>query len=90
VISANSRYAASTVISVDKDGQPVNVITPGQQQPQTISYVSHMVTDLDRLDNLSNQYYGDPTAWWIIANANPEIIDWTNLTPGAIIRVPFQ
>ena len=24
----------------------------------------------DRLDLLSNQYYGSPTYWWIIANAN--------------------
>jgi nucleoid-associated protein YgaU len=90
VIFANSRYAASQVIALDKDGQVVNVIIQGQQTAQTFSYVSHVLTTLDRLDNLSSQYFGDPTQWWVIANANPEIIDWTALTPGTIIRVPFR
>ena len=89
-ISANSRYAQSTVVALDKDGQAVNVIVPSQQWATTITYVSHMLTDLDRLDNLANQYYGDPTQWWQIANANPEIIDWSALTPGTIIRIPFS
>jgi hypothetical protein len=90
VIFANSRYASSQVIALDKDGQVVNVIIQGQQTAQTFSYVSHVLTTLDRLDNLSAQYFGDPTQWWVIANANPEIIDWTALTPGTIIRVPFR
>lgn len=90
-ISANSRYASSQIIALDRDGQVINVIVGGQQQALTISYVSHMVTDQDRLDNLANQYYGDPTAWWVIANANADTagIDWTALVPGTIIRVPF-
>jgi nucleoid-associated protein YgaU len=90
VIFANSRYASSQVIALDKDGQVVNVIIQGQQTARTFSYVSHVLTTLDRLDNLSAQYFGDPTQWWVIANANPEIIDWTALTPGTIIRVPFR
>ena len=90
MIFANSRYASSQVIALDKDGQVVNVIIQGQQTAQTFSYVSHVLTTLDRLDNLSAQYFGDPTQWWVIANANPEIIDWTALTPGTIIRVPFR
>lgn len=90
MISANSRYASSTVVSLDQDGQTVNVIVPGQQVPQTFSYVSHMMTDNDRLDNLSYRYFGDPTQWWQIANANPEWIDWTAVPPGTIIRIPLS
>ena len=90
-ISANSRYAASQVVSLDKDGQPVNVIVAAQPVTRTFSYVSHMVTDRDRLDNLAYQYYGDPTQWWQIAQANPEAgIDWTSIVPGTIIRIPFS
>lgn len=91
MISSNSRYAASTVVSAGKDGAAVNVIVLAQPATSTISYVSHLVTDLDRLDNLANQYYGDPTAWWVIANANPDTvgIDWTSVAPGTVIRVPF-
>lgn len=89
-ISANSRYANSQVAAVDKDGADVNVIVPTQQWATTITYVSHMLTDLDRLDLLANQYYGDPTQWWQISNANPEWIDWTAVPPGTIVRIPFS
>ena len=89
-ISANSRYASNQVVAVDFGGQVRNVIVPGQQTAQTVTFISHMYTHNDRLDNLANQYYGDPTQWWIISNANPEIIDWTNVTPGTILRIPFS
>jgi nucleoid-associated protein YgaU len=90
-ISANSRYANSKVAAVDKDGQSVNVIVPGQQWATTITYVSHLLADRDRLDLLANQYYGDPTQWWQIANANPELSpDWSKLVPGTIVRIPFS
>jgi hypothetical protein len=42
----------------------------------------------DRIDLLAVQYFGDARMWWHIADANPEILDWTVLTPGQIIRIP--
>lgn len=90
-ISANSRYANSSVVALNRSGQVVNVIVPGQQTALTINYVSHMLTDNDRLDNLANQYYGDPTQWWVIANANPELSpDWTDVPAGTVLRIPFS
>jgi hypothetical protein len=32
----------------------------------------HTVNDRDRLDLLAFKYYGDPTRWWQISDANPE------------------
>lgn len=90
MITANSRYAANTVVSVNKDGQVVNVIVPSQPSATTFTYISHLLTDNDRLDNLANQYFGDPTQWWQISNANPEWIDWTAVPPGTVIRIPFS
>lgn len=29
--------------------------------------------DGDRFDILANEYYGDPSLWWIISIANPEL-----------------
>jgi nucleoid-associated protein YgaU len=89
-IAASSRYASSAVVPLDRDGQIVNVIVPGQQFATTFSYVSHMITDNDRLDRLANQYYGDPSQWWQIANANPEWIDWSNIPVGTVVRIPFS
>lgn len=89
MISSASRYASSQVVALSQDGQVVNVIVLPQPQPVTISYVTHMLTDTDRLDKLANSYYGDPTQWWRIANANPELDpDWTVLPAGTTIRVP--
>lgn len=42
----------------------------------------------DRLDLLSNQYYGDPQYWWVIAIAN-NINDGTlYIDSGRQIRIP--
>lgn len=90
MITPNSRYAQSPIVAVNKDGQVANVIVASQQTAKTFSYVSHMMTDNDRLDNLANQYYGDPTAWWQIANANPELIDWSSIPPGTVLRIPYS
>ena len=42
----------------------------------------------DRLDLLSNQYYGTPTYWWIIANANNIHDGKLGLKDGTILRIP--
>jgi hypothetical protein len=44
----------------------------------------------DRLDNLANQFYNDVNLWWVITNANPDIIkrDSFMLEPGVEIRIP--
>ena len=49
-----------------------------------------ITSDRDRLDLLANQFYNDVDLWWIIANANPNIIrrDSYVLKPGIEIRIP--
>jgi phage tail protein X len=43
----------------------------------------------DRLDNLAYQFYGDPTYWWIIQIANPDLPN-DSLYPslGFQLRIP--
>lgn len=46
-------------------------------------------TEGDRLDNLANAYYGDPTLYWIISAANPDLpLNSLFPTPGAQLRIP--
>ena len=40
----------------------------------------------DRLDALSNQYYGDPHFWWYIAKANN--LKFNNVPEGTTLRIP--
>lgn len=89
MISANSRYASSTVISATNAGSQVQVITPSEQISYTFSYVTYLWTAHDRLDRLSYANYGDATQWWRIADANPSVMNWARMTPGTLIRIPF-
>ena len=40
----------------------------------------------DRLDNLANQFYGDPSLWWFIARANNLVT--MNVDVGKNLRIP--
>jgi phage tail protein X len=89
-ISATSRYAQSTVLSILVNGQPRQTIVSSEQVPFSIQYTFHQVTSNERIDNIAYQFYGDATRWWVIADANPEILDWSNLPQGTLIRVPVN
>ena len=43
--------------------------------------------DENRLDIISNKYYGTPRYWWVIALAN-EIIDPFDIPIGTYLRIP--
>lgn len=88
MIQANGRYANSTVVTLDVNGLPRQVITPSAAVPYTFVYQSHIWSGADRLDLLANRMYGNPTQWWGIAAGNPEIMDWTQVQPGTVIRIP--
>ena len=88
MISSNSRYASDTVTTVDVDGRARQVILLNPPAASTFNYVSHVVSAADTIDGLAYAYFGDATQWWQIANVNPEVIQWDNLTPGTSIRIP--
>ena len=43
----------------------------------------------DRLENLANQYYGDPELWWIIAWYNSYPTE-ANVPVGAALSIPLS
>jgi hypothetical protein len=78
-----------------------NVATEGVEYYRTNFYPEiptretdiYVETDFgDRLDLLANQFYGDVNYYWIIAAANPNVVDFgsINLTPGSRIRIPTE
>ncbi|MER5754294.1 tail protein X [Streptomyces sp. NPDC002088] len=88
MISSNSRYADSTLALVSS-GRGTNLtVVPGQQREWSFNFTYHQLTSADRIDLLAVQFYGDARLWWHIADANPEVLDWSVLTPGQIIRIP--
>jgi nucleoid-associated protein YgaU len=54
-------------------------------------YSEYQVIEGDRLETLSYRNYGASIYWWVIADANPEMMHpEDDLTPGRIIRIPKQ
>ena len=53
----------------------------------------YIITRLgDRLDILAQSYYKDSQLWWVISNANPNILkrDSIYIKPGTQIRIPHN
>jgi len=45
----------------------------------------------DRLDNLAYQFYNDPTLWWVLSVANPDLPnDSLYPTLGFQLRIPIN
>lgn len=90
MISASSRYAAATIVAaVDQDDNDILAIITAEPTDTVIRYRLHQVGGADEVTFLAYRYYGDSTLWWQIANANPEITNWSTLTNGTLIRIPI-
>lgn len=87
-ISSTSRYASSTVVTLDVGSSSRQVITAGEPQAVTFNYISHVYTGAETIDGLAYAYFGDATKWWQIAAVNPEIMNWKDIAPGTILRIP--
>jgi hypothetical protein len=69
-----SRYRAVPDVAVpDADGR---VVTAKDTRPLPVvtGTYRHTVDAGDRLDQLANTYYGEPTRYWRICDANPDIL----------------
>lgn len=92
MIFANSRYAAENVsveTVADRDGDPVKVISPPHWYGQTFEARRHTLSEGERLEQLAHRFYRDPTMWWVIAVANPEILYPDQIPGGTEIRIPL-
>ncbi len=88
-VQAGSRYINTPVVDLTVNGQTRRVLVPGPQSGYSFQYQAYMVTGEDRIDTLAQNFFGDPTLWWMVAQANPERLDWSVLPAGTIIRIPI-
>jgi hypothetical protein len=59
--------------------------------PLSINDIYIVASDGDRFDMIANQYYGDPSLWWIISIANPDISQNSIYIPlETQIRIPYN
>lgn len=89
MINAQSRYVNSTVALVDSPARgSVLTVLPRQPETRVFSFTYIILEEHDRLDLIAHRVYGDGALWWRIADANPEILDWTTVEPGTTLRIP--
>lgn len=89
MINSDSRYTTATLTTgVGAAGDTRKEMRPAFPREKTITYTYYRVTEGERIDTIANDFFGRADLWWMIADANPEIIDWLDLTPGTVIRVP--
>jgi len=80
-----NRYISTKVKSNDKQST-----TRYPKFPKRMTDLYIISRELDRLDQLSNEFYEDPRYWWVLAEANPQLGKGTLLVPAGIqLRIPF-
>ncbi|MBA6441688.1 MULTISPECIES: hypothetical protein [Streptomyces] len=89
----SSRYHDAEIgIHTQPDGTPVRYVKRRLLPPISEAdedTATHTVSSGERPDHLGQRYFGDPAAWWRIADANP-VLDPRELTaePGEEIEIP--
>ncbi|MEU7240039.1 hypothetical protein ACI2L4_29075 [Streptomyces sparsogenes] len=91
----SSRYHDAEIgVHIQPDGTPVRYAKRRLLPPLTAADADedttcHTVNSGERPDHLGQRYFGDPAAWWRIADANP-VLDPRELTaePGRHIDIP--
>ena len=59
--------------------------------PLSVDDIYVITTDGDRFDTLANQYYTNPSLWWIISIANENLPQNSLFIPlGTQIRIPLS
>lgn len=85
-ISARSELVHAQLVKI------LEVTFWGRMEPAVIEPADddliYNLRDVDRLDNLSSQFYGDPRLRWVLMRANDMFLEPNDVIPGEDIRVP--
>tara|TARA_R110000744_G_scaffold248351_1_gene364750 strand:+ start:2700 stop:3002 length:303 start_codon:yes stop_codon:yes gene_type:complete len=74
------------IVKLDNKRIQGQTIYPAIMPRSTDLYI--VVRDGQRMDTIANEYYGDASMWWIIAQANNIGGGTLFLQPGKQIRIP--
>jgi nucleoid-associated protein YgaU len=89
-IYKGSRYEYSTVDFVAKtpNGDQNPIVFYSISDFTAVSYYEHTYITGERLDQISVKYYKTPSLWWLIPEFNPQLVDFTNIPTGTVLRIP--
>jgi nucleoid-associated protein YgaU len=89
VFFSESRYLNVKQYTVqDARGRNVTVVRTRPTLNLTGSF-QYTVTSGDRLDLLAQKFYQSPRSWWLICDANPDLMYPDDLLePGRVLTIP--
>jgi phage tail protein X len=88
-VFVGSRYATGLTSTVPIDGKNTQSLARGPSTlPQPRRYLSYVVASQERLDTLAYRVYGRSDFWWVIADANPQLVLTDPLVAGTLLRIP--
>jgi hypothetical protein len=87
-ISTESRYNDDVLLANEVNGKTRVEIKVKFPAARIVSYSYYRFSDGDRPDTLAANLIGNANLWWMIAEANPEIMNWHEVAVGTIIRIP--
>jgi phage tail protein X len=89
MITSDSRYINTILQTVEgPDGATRQEMRVPFPRTRVINYTNYRFIGDDRVDIVAHKFYGNGRLWWKIADANPQILDWLNVPPGTVVRVP--
>ena len=89
MVFKGSRYANTPVISPETPGRSAPRVLGLRPVPHSPGVLTYSVAEGDRLDQLAYRFYSDSRKYWLILDANPEILNpFELLQPGRQIRIP--
>ena len=81
-----SRYKNGKILRDNKTNQLRYGTTIYKKVPESNNDIYVITQTGDRLDHLAQQFYGDQTLWWFIANTNN--LSTMNIPAGTSLRIP--
>lgn len=91
MISERSRYSRGTTAWVDHPVQGrVQVVHLRPLIWTNYPYVDAVAVDGDSFDTLAHKRYGDPQAYWFIAEMNPHVVHPADLVAQTLLRIPAE
>src|SRR5262249_9610912 len=75
LVFKGSRYGNVDVISPPAPNGKSPRVLAARVVPRAPEVLRHVVADGERLDRLANQVYGEATKYWLILDANPDVLN---------------
>jgi nucleoid-associated protein YgaU len=89
VVFQGSRYVDVEVIKATASDGSTRRTLATRRLPAREAVHEQTVSGGERLDLLADRFYGDPTRYWLILDANPnELNPFRLLQPGRRVRIP--